>query len=354
MKETARCRDLDEELNRDNSWMQSARQFNFTYITKVEMKQRGVTSRAFWVIVFLAIPVILLVCFALIVMPFFRIPVIRPPLPKVPMMAPEAAIKHAVSIVFAAGNVQEALKAVQEEQKRTRDEREAFTAFIDQVKATSSKQSQVKTGPLQSTAGLLTPSATTHNRVQQAYEETVMAVPHYEEEYNDTVAESLAEELGPAVSDAITSGQQFSPVLKQQLVHASRESKRERDAFLKTLETEQCELKRAIRTLQDMSERLESTFVSLPSELSNGELIESHGSLDEAEQDCAALLSDRQHQRINGHAAIEGPRHSIPDLQSYLYNSLPVTYPVLADGTTLLEKVNRTKRQIMREFAARF
>ena len=181
-----------------------------------------------------------------------------------------------------------------------------------------------------------------------------MAVPHYEDEYDDTVAESMAEELGPAVSNAISSSQQFSPILKQQLVHASRESQLERDAFIDTLETEQCELERAKRILQDMSERLEYTFVRLPSELSDGELIETYGTLEEAEHKCTALLDDRQRQRVNGHTAIDGPRQTVPDLQTYLYSSLPVTYPVLADGTTLLEKVRRTRRQISRELAARF
>lgn len=72
----------------------------------------------------------------------------------------------------------------------------------------------------------------------------------------------------------------------------------------------------------------------------------------QAEQHCASLLDERQHHRTQGHAAMTGPRTAFQDLQSYLYRPLSVTYPVIAETTTLLERLRTLRSRVAHQLPA--
>lgn len=288
-----------------------------------------------------------------------RVPVVRPPLPKLPVAAGPGGVRDTLALSVAVGNVSDAIETVREERTRTRAERDAFDEFLERVEETPTAQGRAtldsRTAAVGATAAATTGPANDHlERVREAYEGTVMDVPHYGEEYDDTVAESMVEELGRDVAGEVVSGRAFTPLLKRQLLGAARQSRRERESFLGTLEAERDALERARSTLEDVAERLDRETTRLPSQRSIDDLIATHGRLDDAREECEAVLEERQCQRTDGHLAVDAPRSSITDLCSYLYQSLPVTYPVLADATDLLGTISRTRRQITRELATRF
>lgn len=304
------------------------------------------------------LPVVLSVLFLAVVLTFAiapgRVPVVRPPIPKIVVPVGGHLLKDTATLSVIVGNVPRALDAVREEQTRTRAERDAFDTFVAEVEAIPASEELSMVGDR---TAVVRTAVTTEDRceeVREAYEETVMAVAHYREEYDDTVTESMAGELGPDVTAAVASGRTLTPVLKEGLLHAATQCRDERETFLTTLETERTALGEARETLETVARRLEGVTTSLPSERSLEEIIETVDELDEAERDCEALIDERQHQRTDGHASIDAPRSTLPDLCAYLYQPLPVTYPVLADATDLLVKLRRTRRQLLREFSARF
>jgi hypothetical protein len=203
---------------------------------------------------------------------------------------------------------------------------------------------------------VLTSSDTDHNRLQQvrnAYEDTVMAVPHYEEDYGDTVDESLTEEFGEEIAVAVSAGYQFSPPLKHHLLQAATAARQRRTNFLSILNKEEDALDSARILLTAPEDRLRGQLEQSLADLSIDELLTVYNRICDYEQDCETVLKDRQRHRTDGHAAFTIPRSSRTDLQTYLYQSLPATYPVLADGSTLLETLQSTRHQVAVELAWR-
>lgn len=263
-------------------------------------------------------------------------------------------MRYAVILSTVAGNVSDAVEVVREERRRTRAERDAFDEFRRRVEETPAAQESGVLGARPSVDATRGAAADSLPRIRRAYEETVMAVDHYDDEYDDTVAESLAEEFGPELGSQLVTGRAFTPLVKDQLLRTVGESRRDREEFVGTLDAEVEALEAARETLEGIDERLEHVTTRLPSEQSLDEVISAHGSLEAAREECAALLEERQRQRVDGHAAIDDRQGTIPDLQTYLYRSLPVTYPVLADATELLGRLERIRRQLSRELGARF
>jgi len=253
----------------------------------------------------------------------------------------------------ATGSIREATDVVDEERVWVREERDAYESFLDRLGTTPSMDAR-PTGPQQSVVGTTTVQADRLNQVRQAYRETVMAVGHYEAEYGDTLPESLRAEFGPELADQLVSGQAFTPLVKTQLLAVAHDWRQARDEFLGTLKTEREAFEDARSTLEGVVRTMENVTARLPSEQSLSALIQGHIRLEEAEGACETLVADRQQQRTDGHTAVDAPRGSIADVHSYLYRSMSVTYPVLADTAGLLETLQRTRRQLRREVTARY
>jgi exonuclease VII small subunit len=300
----------------------------------------------------------MIMAFGLLVLPVYHIPLVRVPVVNLPTskwiskgVGAEYPAASFLSLVI--GYVPDAVETVREERNELQAERNAFDAFIDEVNAIAAVEQSPTLDPHQSGIMLSTPKEAQLKEVRQAYEATVMAVAHYEEEYDDTITESLAEEFGPEIATQLIAGETFTPLVKEQLMEATRQSRLEREQFLSTLESEQEALHTAQTTLEEIDTELERIIGRLPSELSLNELIEGYNRFIDAEETCETVLEERQQQRIDGHAAT-APRADIADLYPYLYRSLPVTYPVLADTTKLLDRLQRTQRRLAKELATRF
>lgn len=250
-------------------------------------------------------------------------------------------------------NICAALPLITEEQKRTRAERNAFNTFIERVQAMDTDHPPVshpQQMPVQSS------SDTDHlQQVRDAYATTVMAVPHYPEDYDDTLDESMTEEFGEEIAVAMSSGQQLFPALKRHLLQAASAARERRTEFLEVLEQEEKALNSARTTLTELEDQITAALTQPLSDLSIDELLTLYDRLCDYERQCEAVLEDRQYHQTDGHATLTraGSSHTHTDLQTYLYRSLPVTYPVLVDGSTLLEMLQRTQHRVTTELAWR-
>ncbi len=138
-----------------------------------------------------------------------------------------------------------ARRLVDRERRRCVEEREAFAALADAVAdlETAAVRSDPVSVPAGSGAGVRTDGATTGG-VRAAYERTVMAVSHYDEEYGESYRESLAVEFGPDLAAALTGAGTLTPRLRAAAATAARLAREERVAFVALLDAERTSLGR--------------------------------------------------------------------------------------------------------------
>lgn len=132
-----------------------------------------------------------------------------------------------------------AYECLAEERQRTTAELCALETFIDEVRALPTESVSVD-------AGRATVTRSTHahggtdgtEAVREAYETTLMGVAHYDEEYDDTYVESVAEEFGPDVAAALVERSALDDQLKSAVLSAATQAKTPREALLNALDTE--------------------------------------------------------------------------------------------------------------------
>ncbi|QKY18693.1 hypothetical protein [Halorubrum sp. CBA1229] len=141
--------------------------------------------------------------------------------------------------------VQDASETCQRERRRVLDERDAFVEFAERVEALN------PVAPESATTGAADPPTVDHHAVRPTstgdvtlqrllliYDGTVMSVPHYEEEYDETVSESLAAELGPDLATSLSANKVLSPSAQREIVRRSREVAAARESLAEAVETE--------------------------------------------------------------------------------------------------------------------
>ncbi|WP_049936474.1 DUF7260 family protein [Haloplanus natans] len=237
-----------------------------------------------------------------------------------------------------------ALDAVADERATLRDERSALTAFDGRVAGLSTVT--VSTGP--PLVADPRPSGQSLSRLRTAYAETVMATPHYEAEYGDTVAESLAAEFGDDLAAAIIGGTALTPELRDAVRAATDAAQREREEFLDVLDREADSLATAADDIEALSTDLD-TLDDRP--LSTRSFDELHD-LWTATRDLEARIDGvglRRQETLRSH------RNDLPgvptDLCEYLYHDLSASYPVLASLADLGSRLERTRRRVERGLA---
>ena len=150
-----------------------------------------------------------------------------------------------VAALVALAYVRTASEECRRERRRVRDEHDAFVEFADRVETLDA------VSPEPATDGSARPLTTRHRiggsasamdvtlrRVLSIYKETVMSVPHYEEEYDETVSDSLAAELGPDAATSLAANGTLSPPAQRELVRRSREVATARASLVDAIETE--------------------------------------------------------------------------------------------------------------------
>lgn len=254
-------------------------------------------------------------------------------------------------IVAAIIHLRDARSAVSEEQSRTAAEHDAFAAFsrriasLDPV-APAIQSTTGQTGPTVTLATESQPPDNTLATITEAYKETVMAVSHYEEDYDETLAENMRAEFGDEVASAIVNGSQFTPQLKEALLHGSRDAQERRRELMTGLQREHEDIKEAYQLFTDLDADLESINDQSLADRSFTDLMADWDRLGAIEERCREALTQRQ-QHIR-EWSMSGPRsNDAPTLHEYLYQPLDVTYPILAEGTALVDRIQTIRSRVL-------
>ena len=260
---------------------------------------------------------------------------------------------------FVPTHVRSAITVVETDYERTTTERDAFASFLQRisdldVSAVDLQPNHAHQAPTQT---LATPETPGHaesqlERVRNAYRETIMSVPHYDEDYGDSLPESLAEEFGPEIATAILTSDQLTPHLQNQLIGATHHVRESRHALLQGLENEHSALKTADENLTRLGADLDDVFSAQsfhawPDE----DLATARDCLHTRQQECDEFAADRQ--ATLREQRIPGTHHVDHEFAQYLYESLSVTYPVLTDIASLAETLHNAQQGVERALNAR-
>ncbi|MFB6255800.1 MAG: hypothetical protein ABEH58_03575 [Haloplanus sp.] len=237
-----------------------------------------------------------------------------------------------------------ALDAVADERATLRTERDALAAFDGRVAELSTVT--VSAGP-----PLVVdpqPSGQSLSRLRAAYAETVMGTPHYEAEYGDTVAESLAAEFGDDLAAAIIGGTALTPELRNAVRAATDAAQHEREEFLDVLDREADSLATAADDIEALSTELDALKDRPPSVRNFDDLHDTWTALREFEARIDGIGIRRQ-ETLRSH------RNDLPgvpaDLCEYLYHDLSASYPVLASLADFGTRLERARQRVERALA---
>lgn len=264
--------------------------------------------------------------------------------------------------------IDDARAAVRVERRRTVDEREAFRAFRGRVESISTETASPSGSP--ATAGVAdvttpasgsgtaidagvggpaTPPGSGLVAVRDAYAETVMSVPHYEEEYDDTYERSVAAEFGPELAYALTRSSGYYPEYEPALFDAIDAAIEERDRLVERLRVEAESLDRAGSRLAAIRREIDSLDAAVP-EGGFGALDACRARAGVLVEDCDRIAARRQ-RVLAEHGRELRLGDGVVDLPTYLYQSTPATYPVLAAVGSIGDRLDDLTRRIERAMA---
>lgn len=264
-----------------------------------------------------------------------------------------------MSTRFVPTHVRSAIDVVETDHERTATERDAFARFADRISDLDITSGDLHPDQPQYSPArtLVVPETARHPtsqlaRVHDAYRDTVMDVPHYQEEYDDSLPESLAAEFGPEIAAAVTTSDQLTPPLRDRLIDATHESRESRHALLQGLDDEHTALEAADENLTRLGADLDDVLSAHSFQTwATEDLVTARDCLHARQQECDQLAADRQdtlrEQRI------PSTHHIDLEFTQYLYETLAVTYPVLTDIASLVETLRTAQRNVERELRSR-
>jgi hypothetical protein len=274
--------------------------------------------------------------------------------------------------------IDDAREALRVERRRTVDEREAFRAFRGRLEAIPTESTLPGGSPATGRGGpsgppgiagggvsgpTPAPGATADAgpgvpaappgsglvAVRDAYVETVMSVPHYEAEYDDTYERSVAAEFGRELACALTRNAAYHPDCERALFDAVDAAIEERERLEERLRTEAESLDRAGSRLAAVRREIASLDAAVP----EGDF----GALDACRARAGVLVDDcdriaaRRQRVIAAHERELRLDEDAVDLPTYLYGSIDATYPVLAAVGAVGDRLDDLTRRVERAMA---
>lgn len=183
------------------------------------------------------------------------------------------------------------------------------------------------------------------SKVRTLYAETIMSVPHYQRDYDESLFEHVAGEFSTELAAALESHSVLTPQLKQPLLDMSGQSVTLRQGLVETIEREREAVDWAGRELRVIQDDLDSILTQPLDSLEFNAIRLSRGRLLELQRTCDEIAAERQEQ-------IRRRRElSIGDLglfEAYLYGDCEHTYPVLAACATTGSSVRQGRRRLER------
>jgi type II secretory pathway pseudopilin PulG len=282
---------------------------------------------------------------------------------------PEETVRTAVVMLFGLlglllmvglAHVYDGRSELEAERDRTRAEQRAFRQFarrVERMDAQSDGASGLQTGT-GGVRGTDPPAALVSkppdgglDPVTNAYRETVMSVDHYEAEYGESLPTNVAAELSPEVAAALVGGGALTAQLKEALVEQSTQAAQRRDELLDAIEEEETALARAADRLEDLQETVDGLESAAFLPWSHAQLQDAFEDIQGVKEDIDELVQQRQDTvRV---CPISGGRMEGEEFREFLYDSLDVSHPVLADATTLHDRAESVEHDIVRSLLRR-
>jgi hypothetical protein len=233
------------------------------------------------------------------------------------------------------------------ERRRTRAERRAFEEFGTRVEAIAASGG---TGDRAPSAPLVrSPTDAAHREVTEAYRETVMAVPHYDDEFGEPLAANMRAELGVDVATALLDGGQFSAPVKEWVLETASEMVAQRDRYLAVTDAEAASLSDSRARLASLHEAVRDCR-SPPAEDQFADLRATWNRLTELRADCDQLLRERQ-AWLQNRASSGTSKSNRWEVLAYLYGPLSASFPVLDAGVAVVACIDRQRRERERAMA---
>lgn len=241
---------------------------------------------------------------------------------------------------------------VTSELSRIRAERNAYRRFRKRVSQLTASRPQA-TEPVGSAGVVQTkPPDSRLPAVRDAYEETVMSVPHYDEDYGEPLLQHMGTEFGGEVAAAVAGGEQFTPQLKQALLQQATTNQLKREKLMRKLETEFDELSAFKSSLEEIDERRQRA-VDRPTYRSSFEdLTDAWDELDDLSEECEAIIEERQSE-MQTDIAVGPAGEGEHAFHRYLYSGLDATYPVISSSLDLYDRIQESKRDVVGAIARR-
>ncbi len=272
--------------------------------------------------------------------------------------APEATVQTAAVLVFGLltvlvlvglAHVYEARDALGEERERVAAERDAFRRFAARAE-TITVSTGARTGTDAPVAVRTKPPDSGMGTVREAYRETVMGVPHFDDEYGEDLVTNAAAELSPEVAAALAGDGPLTPQLRDALATQGREAAASRENLLGAIDGEREE----IREATDRLERLKQDVTDIDDDFlpyTYAELEAAYDRLGSRREDIGDVVEKRQRDLRAESAGAQGIDGH--DLCRYVYGDLDTTYPVLSDAAELVERIDEVESRVVRSLLRR-
>lgn len=180
-------------------------------------------------------------------------------------------------------------------------------------------------------------------RVCDAYRGTVMAVPHYRDEYDESLPVHLGEELGENLALALTQGSSLSPPLRSSLEQAAAVAVERRSSVIDTLDREIQALDRHREPLEDVHTRLASLHGRSFEDAGFDTLQAHREELLALRERCEGIVAERQEQLRELTRTTPG---DIGDFGAYLYGGDGPAHPMIAYLADALEVIEHTTTRV--------
>lgn len=242
------------------------------------------------------------------------------------------------------GRFERAATALRRERRRTADEFEAFRSFEERIREIET-ETTVSQGGAVARVGVAVGPTDGLDSVREAYEETVMSAPHYDEEYGDSYVQSLEAEFSPDLAAALTDGTRFNARCKQALLSAVGAAQSARGSLLETLSGEAESLEAATGTLSPLADEVADLSARSLSEAPFGTLDAYRARLGVLEEHCESVAEERQATLFEQRRTAGLPTDA-PDVPQYVYQDLSVDYPVMSAVADLTAAIGRVRDNV--------
>ena len=192
--------------------------------------------------------------------------------------------------------------------------------------------------------------------VLHAYEETVMALPHYDDVYGDSPRESITLEFGPEVASLIGERSTPTPSVARLITAAAVVARENREGYLPILDSEATSVSTARAVLLAARETYETATNRLTDWQSDGERagLSENGTAHELADNVTAQIEECERCISNRQTTLQAHRRRVDyfgrvdEFNAYVYRSLPVTYPVLVDLLSAIDGLSTVHSELER------